>query len=199
MFTRTVTFIGVKDVDAGVAYLRDKAVPELAQQKGYKGVIASVDRANGVFGVLSLWETEADREASESPTSKVRDAAQKAIGGQMSVERFEELFVDVERPPEVGNALLLRRVSMDPSTIEENLAYFRDEVVPEIKSQPGFCAVRNMINRQTGIGMVGALWVDEAARDAADAALRGRAELAASMGVTLGEPTRREIVYIDKR
>jgi hypothetical protein len=199
MFTRTVTFIGIKDVDAGVAYVRDKAVPELAQQKGFKGITASADRANGVLGVMSLWVTEADREASESPTSKVRDAAQKALGGEMSVERFEEQLVEVVRPPAVGNALLLRRTSMDPSTIDANLAYFRDEVLPQIKSHPGFCAVRSMINRQTGVGMVGTLWVDEAARDAAEAGLRGRVELAASRGVTLGEPTRREILYVDLR
>lgn len=199
MFTRTVTFSGVNDIDAGLTYVRDEAVPQLAQQKGFRGLIASADRANAVFGVLSMWETEDDREASESPMGKARTEAQKIAGGQIAVERFEELLVDFVRPPEAGNALLLRRISMDPSTIDENLTYFRDQVLPEIKSHPGFCGMRNMINRQTGIGMVGTVWADAAARDAAQGAVPARVELAAARGVTLGEPTRREVVYVDMR
>jgi heme-degrading monooxygenase HmoA len=199
MFTRSVTFNGVHDIDAGLSYLRDTVAPELAQQKGFRGVNASADRANGVFGVLSLWETAADREASESPMGKARDEAQKRTGGEMSVERFEELLVEVARPPAVGCALILRRVHMAPSTIEENLEFFRDQVLPEIKSHPGFCAVRNMINRETGDAMVGTIWVDAASADASEAGGRGRVERAASRGVTLGEPTRREIVYVDMR
>jgi heme-degrading monooxygenase HmoA len=199
MFTRTVTFSGVDDIDAGLAYVRDEALPQLAQQKGFRGLTASVDRANGVFGVLSMWETEADREASESPMGKARTEAQKIAGGEFAVERFEELLVDIVRPPEVGNALLLRRVSMAPSTIDENLVYFREQILPEIKSHPGFCGLRNMVNRQTGVGLVGTVWTDAAARDAAQAAVPARVERAAARDVTLGEPTRREIVFVDLR
>jgi len=199
MFTRAVTFSGVNDVDAGLTYVRDEAVPQLAQQKGFRGLTASVDRTNGVFGVLSLWETEADREASESSMGKARTEAQKLAGGEFTVERFEELLVDMVRPPEVGDALLLRRISMAPPTIDENLAYFRDQILPEVKSYAGFCGMRYMINRQTGLGMVDMVWTDAAARDTAQAAVPGRVERAAARGVTLGEPTRREIVYIDMR
>ena len=199
MFTRAVTFSGVNDVEAGLTYVRDEAVPQLAQQKGFRGLTASVDRTNGVFGVLSLWETEADREASESSMGKARTEAQKLAGGEFTVERFEELLVDMVRPPEVGDALLLRRISMAPPTIDENLAYFHDQILPEVKSYAGFCGMRYMINRQTGLGMVGMVWTDAAARDTAQAAVPGRVERAAARGVTLGEPTRREIVYIDMR
>lgn len=60
----------------------------------------------------------------------------------MTVEHFEELLVEVDQPPTVGCSLLLRRLSMDPGKIEENLGFFRREVLPQIKADPGFCAVR---------------------------------------------------------
>jgi hypothetical protein len=47
---------------------------------------------------------------------------------------------------------------MAPAKIEEILGFFRRDVLPRMKAQPGFCAVRNMINRQTGEGMVGTVW-----------------------------------------
>jgi heme-degrading monooxygenase HmoA len=88
---------------------------------------------------------------------------------------------------------------MDPAKMEENLGFFRQEVLPEIKAQPGFCAVRNMINRRTGEGMVGTVWADRASADAAAKAAEARRERAAQRGVTLGEQTKREIVFIDLR
>jgi heme-degrading monooxygenase HmoA len=199
MFTRTVTFTGATDIDAGLRYLQDTVVPLLRGQNGFRGVTATADRPGGVMGVLSVWETEADRDASESPLDKTRPEAQRIIGGDVAVEQFEELLVEVDRPPAVGNLLLLRRTSMDPAKIDENLDYFRREVVPQIKSSPGFCAVRNMINRQTGAGVVGTVWADEAAMDAAAAAAEARRQQAAQRGVTFGQQSRREIVFVDMR
>jgi len=89
MFTRIVSFTGAKDIDAGIAYVRDTVAPVLHQQKGFRGTTASADRAGKVFSVLSLWDTAADREASESALLKVREEGQKIIGGQLTVELFE--------------------------------------------------------------------------------------------------------------
>jgi len=55
MHTRVLTFTGAKNIDGGVDYLRQKVVPLLKEQKGYRGVNASADRSGGVLGILSLW------------------------------------------------------------------------------------------------------------------------------------------------
>jgi len=199
MFTRTVTFTGVTGIDAGVRYLQDTVAPLLAEQKGFRGVSASADRSRGVVGVLSLWETEADRDASASTLANARQEGLQIIGGEMTVEHFEELLYEVEQPPKVGCSLLLRRISMDPAKIEENLAFFRREVLPQFKAQPGFCAVRNMINRQTGEGMVGTVWTDKASVDAAAEAAEARRPQAEQRGVTFGEQRKLEIVFADLR
>jgi hypothetical protein len=98
MFTRIVTFTGASDIDAGVRYLQDTAAPLLHGQNGFRGVTASADRSGAVLSVLSLWATEADRDASESSVIKARDEGQRVIGGDFAVERFEELLLGVRAP-----------------------------------------------------------------------------------------------------
>lgn len=73
MFARAVTFTGATDIDAGMRYLQDTVAPLLREQKGFRGVTANADRSSGVLGVLSLWETEADRDANESTLVKARE------------------------------------------------------------------------------------------------------------------------------
>jgi heme-degrading monooxygenase HmoA len=199
MFARTVTFTGTNDIDAGLKHVQDTVAPLLRGQKGFRGVIANADRQGRVLGVLSLWETEADREASESSMVKAREEAQRVVGGQIAVEYFEELLAEIDQPPAAGHALLLRRISMDPAKIDENTGFFRREVLPDIKAQPGFCAIRNMINRQTGEGMVGTLWADAAAMEAAAETAEARRSDAAGRGVTFGEQSKREIVFAELR
>ena len=199
MFTRAVIFTGATDIDAGMRYLQDTVAPMLRQQTGFRGVTASADGSAGVLGVLSLWETEADLDASESTLAKAREEGQRVIGGALTVAQFEELVVETDKPPIVGCSLLLRRISMDPAKIDENLGVFRRDVLPEIKANPGFCAVRAMVNRQTGEGIVGTVWADKASADAAAEAAEARRQRAAQQGVTFGEQTKREIIFADMR
>ena len=76
MFSRVVTFTGVKDLDGGVVFVRDQVAPLMRQQHGFRGLTASVDRSGAVLGVLSLWDSEADRDASEGALAKTREEAQ---------------------------------------------------------------------------------------------------------------------------
>jgi heme-degrading monooxygenase HmoA len=196
MYSRVSTFTGVTDIDALLGLVRE-AVPAMRAQRGYKGLTASADRAAGVVGVLSMWETEADRDASESGMAKEREGAASEVGATLTVENYEEGVVLMSKPPKLGAALFLTRFSMDPTKVDENLEFFKTTVAPEISSAPGFLALRNMVNRQTGEGAVGTVWESAEARQAAvDMAMSRRGE-AAGRGVTLGDPSLREVVLID--
>src|SRR2546421_11401452 len=155
MHTRVLTFTGAKNIDDGVALAREKALPVLQQLNGYRGMSVSADRDGGVLGILSLWETEADRDASLAPLAEVRQEALDTVGGDLKVESFEELVEEIASPPTPGSALMVTRISMDPTKIDENLGFFKSEIVPRIKAAPGFRALRNMIDRKTGRGIVG--------------------------------------------
>jgi heme-degrading monooxygenase HmoA len=199
MFTRLVTFTGAKDIDGGLKFVRDTVTPKLHEQHGFRGITASVDRSQGVFGVLTLWDTEADRDASESAMVKVREDGASIIGGELTVEFFEELVVEIVKPPAAGASLLVRRISMDPAKVDENVEFFKREVLPQIKENSGFLAVRHMINRKTGEGAVGTVWADQGSMDAAAEAAEARRQMAAGQGVTFGEQSKREIVFADLR
>ena len=197
MYARVLTFSGVNDIDAGVRFMQETAQPIVRAQRGYQGMTASADRAAGILGALSLWETEADRDASESALGKTREEARGLLGAQLTVATMEELAVEITRPPEIGSPLMLTRVSMDPAVVDENVEFFRREIAPRIKASPGFRALRNMMNRQTGEGMVGTVWDDEQAMRAAAAAGQARREEAGRRGVTFGDTGYREVVFID--
>jgi heme-degrading monooxygenase HmoA len=200
MHARVVTFTGAKDIDAGVKFLEEKVKPTLSSQKGYRGFTASADREGGVFAVLSLWDTAQDRDASEAALASSRQEATGVIGGEMKVENFEQLVAEVgQPPPEPGSALMVTRISMDPGKIDENLAFFKSDVAPRMKSSPGFRGLRNMMNRSTGEGIVGTVWSDDDARQrAAEEALSRRSE-GIARGVTFGEVSFREILTVDVR
>ena len=125
MHSRVLTFTGAKNIDAGVDFLRQKVVPILNEAKGYRGITASADRSAGLFGILTLWETESDRDASESALANARQEGHAIIGGELSVETFEELLAEVVDPPGPGSALMVTRISMDPAKVDENFAFFK--------------------------------------------------------------------------
>ena len=197
MFVRLVTFTGAKDIDGGLEFLRDTVAPLLRQQKGWSGTTASVDRANGVLGVLSQWETEADMQASESAMTKVRAEGLTIVGGEVTVGFYDQVVFDLVKPPQVGARLLVRPISMDPAKVDENTEFFKREILPQIKSADGCLGVRNLIDRTTGEGAVGSLWETDAALEAAAQAAEARMPIGEQRGITFGPLSKREIVFAD--
>ncbi|MET0887971.1 MAG: hypothetical protein ABWX92_16155 [Mycetocola sp.] len=196
MHVRISTINGATDLDAGIRFLGEKVVPELQQQRGFRGITASADRAAGLVAVLSLWETEQDMTASESVASKVRQEALGVMGGDVTVETFEQVVADIgDPPPAVGCTLRVVRVKVDPARVDENIEFFRSEIVPRMKATPGFRGVRNMIDRASGSGAVGTLWDDEASMNAAEAAAEQRRHEASSRGVEFGERSPRVLLF----
>src|ERR1700704_1991715 len=196
MFVRMTLSEDVPDLGAAVAHLRDEVLPAIKGFNGFRGITASGDRKAGVIGILTLWDTEADMKASDAAASQVRENAIKAIGGRVvDVQVYEQVVQEVAAPPAPGSPLLITPIKMDPAKVDENIEFFKATVLPEMKATPGFRAVRNMINRQTGEGMVGLVLADDASVTEAEARADARRARAAQQGVELGERSRREILF----
>jgi hypothetical protein len=82
MFVRVNSVTGAQNIDAGVAFLRNKVVPELTGEKGFRGLTVSGNRSTGDFGILGLWETLEDLEASDSAVSKLARRRWRLSGGR---------------------------------------------------------------------------------------------------------------------
>jgi heme-degrading monooxygenase HmoA len=197
MHARVLTFTGAKNIDDGVTFARENALPVLKELNGYRGMAVSADRDGGVLGILSLWETEADRDASLDALAELRQQGLDIVGGELTVESFEQVVEESASPPKPGSALMVTRTSMDPSKVDENLSFFRSAILPQITATPGFLALRNMIDRKTGRGIVGSAWVDEAAMKKAAAEAQVRREQGRARGVSFDEDSYREIVFAD--
>ena len=196
MHVRISTITGASDIDGGIAFLRDQVVPQLQQQKGFVGLNASGDRGAGLVTVLSVWESEADLDASESAADKARGDALRLIGGEVSVERYEQTVWEMgDTPPGPGAKLHVRKISMDPGRIEENLDFFRQIVLPDMKAAPGFLGVRQLIDRSTGEGRVGTVWADEDSLAAALAKSEERRARAGERGVEFGDEQVLEVLF----
>lgn len=199
MYTRMLTFRGATDIDGGVTYLRQEALPILTAQHGYRGVFASGNRSADILGILSLWDSEADRASSDSALGKAREEVVAIAGGTLTVENFEQVVAEVVKPVTEGCALFVTRVSMDPADVDANLSFFKSDVLPVIKAQPGFCGLRNMIDRATGTGMVGSIWETGDALDAFVASQPQRRKNAESRGIRFDDQETREILFVDIR
>ena len=88
---------------------------------------------------------------------------------------------------------------MDPAKVEDNLAYFKSEVVPQIKTNPGFRGLRNLLNRAAGDGIVGTVWADADALQSALAQNQQRRQQALDRGVSFGDVSEREVLFTDVR
>jgi heme-degrading monooxygenase HmoA len=195
MHARLTTVTGATKIDDGVAYLRDSVLPQVQQQKGFQGLTASADRSTGLVLVLALWESEADLDASESVADKARSQSLKVLGGQAKVDRFEQTVWEVGAVrPQPGAKLHVRPIKMDPSRVDENLIFFKETVLPEIKETPGFMSVRQLTNRKSGEGRVGTIWADAASLETAQAKSEERRPMAAGQGVEFGEDMVLELV-----
>jgi heme-degrading monooxygenase HmoA len=196
MFVRVNTVTGAQNIDDGVTFLREKVLPEVKSQKGFKGMTASGNRSTGDFGILGLWNTLEDLKASDSAVSKIRQEAIAIIGGELSVAIMEQVVGEVTGTRNlVGCPLRLVRVKMDPSKVDETIAFFRSDVLPELKAAPGFVAVRNLVDRSTGEGAVGTIWADEESMKSVEPAAEERRQGAAARGVQVSEPSYRTVLF----
>jgi quinol monooxygenase YgiN len=196
MHARITTVTGASDLDGGLTFLADQVVPQMQQQKGFCGLSAAGDRTAGVLTVLSLWDNQADLDASESAASKARDDTARLLGGEVSVERYEQtVFEAADTRPGPGAKLHIRHIEFDPRRIDDNLEFFRQNVIPEMKARPGFLAIRHLIDRNTGQGRVGSLWADAASLAASLAQSEQRRARAKDRGIEFGEDRVLEVLF----
>jgi len=79
-------------VDEAESIMQNSVLPMMRQQKGFKNYCSFVDRASGKAITITVWETEADREASSQASAYYREAIAKVapfFTAPPAVENYE--------------------------------------------------------------------------------------------------------------
>jgi heme-degrading monooxygenase HmoA len=99
-FVRAIQFSADPgQVDAGIAHMRSTVLPALKAVNGFRALICGADRDGGQGFVTTVWETEADRDASLISQAALRqDAIARFGAANVVIEAYESVHVDIEVP-----------------------------------------------------------------------------------------------------
>ena len=93
MFARvTTTQFSPYRMDEAIHLVRERVLPAVQQETGFKGYLMLVDRSTGKGITITLWEEEADREVTGPSSSYYREA----IGHVVPLLEAAPLVEDLE-------------------------------------------------------------------------------------------------------
>lgn len=195
MFSRVVTFTDVKDPKGGAQYAKDKVVPLVREQKGYLSMGVSWSAVAKDLTVMTVWDTRENVQTSDPALAERRSDAVGVMGASgVSLRIYEVFEAQIVRAPTAGCYVRLVPTQGDPKTRESRVEYFRNEILPHLKSARGFCAVRILGDPTTGEGITSTVWLDREASYSLDKIFSERTQ---TIGMTFGESQAREILFID--
>ena len=82
--------------DEGMQLYRESILPEARQQRGFKGALGLVDRSTGKGMSITLWETEADAQASGTNTPYLQEQLAKVASVLVAAPSIETYEVVVQ-------------------------------------------------------------------------------------------------------
>lgn len=196
MYLRITTAHG-GDVDRGVDLVKERVLPAMQRQEGFRGLIVAGDRQRQTLLVMVAWDRQADVVASREAADEVRAATVEALGGSLpTVETYEQLVGEVGvRPPAAGDLLHLRSTLSDPARVQENLLFFQ-QFIPVLNGSDGFRAVQLLIDRRTGKGQLVTSWSGEDALQGWREGTGSRRAALAGEGIELGEEHTLELRFV---
>ena len=83
-------------VDEGMQIYRESVLPAARQQRGFKGALGLVDPSTGKGMSITLWETEADAQASGTNTPYLQEQLAKVASLMVAAPVVETYEVTVQ-------------------------------------------------------------------------------------------------------
>ena len=108
-------------------------------QEGCEGFSSAADRATGNCAIVSLWNSKRSLERSEQAIAAIRTATVEAVDAELDGIVIAEVLRELKvRPTHVGAQARVVRIAAPAGKAEELVDFYDTEVVPRLKSQPGF-------------------------------------------------------------
>ncbi|MBS4729397.1 hypothetical protein MSM1_13960 [Mycobacterium sp. SM1] len=151
MYARSTTIQAQpSSIDAGIAHIRDEVMPALQQMDGYVGVSLLVDRQSGRCIATSAWESADAMRASADRVRPIRDRAAQMFGGTATVEEWEIGVLHRDHRSHEGACVRAVWVQGDPAQVDQNIAYYKTAILPDLEKLEGFCSASLMADRASG-------------------------------------------------
>jgi len=202
MFVRRTRVEGSPEkLDQTIQAYPQQLLPVMKQEPGFRGAVLLANRTTGATQSVTLWESEEAERASRPTGEKLRAQAVLSSGGRvLDVESYEEVVSELSDAAQPGMASFMRVNSLQaaPDKLEDGIRFVREQVVPMLKQQAGFLAVRMGVNRENGRAYVTSAWESADTRQASDTAVRAQrgqaGELMGGIQVSVDEY---EVVFIE--
>lgn len=185
MFGRASIIEGDPDkIEAGIAFVRDRAKPEVEATAGTRGLSMWVDRINGLAVVTTVWEDRTALDASGETASGLRAEAAAVLGStNVRVRVSEPAIIWQEAHDQPGYWLRSIEMEVPRDRLDEAIATFRDNSLPMIKELPGINTVLLLINREDSVVVLNLVYRTKADLDASrETGKARRAEFSAQLG-----------------
>jgi quinol monooxygenase YgiN len=168
MYARSTTITAdPMRMDDGIADVRDNVMPAVLDMDGCIGLSMLCDRDSGRCIVTTAWADEAAMAASRDRVRAMRDRTTDILGGDRpEIQEWEVAAMHRLHPADEDACARVTWTRADPAYMERTVDAFRMAMIPRMDDVPGFCSLSLMIDRQTGLGSLTAVYTDRRAMDA---------------------------------
>lgn len=179
---------------------RSEALPVLAEQPGFEGVVTTAN-ADGGSVVVTYWDSAESLASGREVLAQLRERMTAGQGLEvLSIEEYEIAVMERSDAtgPVPGNAVRLTRGRGSVEALEAVMFRLRDEALTVVRELHGFKALIAGVDRSSGRFYIVSGWESAADRDASEEpTAQARARIAEGTGVTDIEVERYEISFAE--
>jgi heme-degrading monooxygenase HmoA len=190
MFVRVTTVRGdPQKIDSAIEYVDGPARAKVEATEGNRGFAVLADREGGRVLGASYWDSAESMRESESRLADLRDEAARSLDGAASFERYEVMLGFRHTIPARGAVVRMVPFQVSPDRVDEAISLTREELMPRTKGAAGLCSFHQLLNRETGTGMLVVCWENQDVAHAfAPTAEQLRARASDRVGARFGDP-----------
>jgi len=187
VYARTITVHArPENVDAGMSYVRDDAVPAVMKLPGCVGVSLLASHSDGMCISASAWESEAAMRGSADAGMPMRQRAGELFDSTPQAEQWEIAAMHRERTPGAGACARVTWIRADPSDVDHDIDVFRTTTLPAVGEFEGFCSGSLLVDRVSGRSAATFVYADadalaETRRMADDLRIRTMSQMRAAL------------------
>ena len=159
MYARSTTIQArPSEIDAGIRYVTDEAMPAVMAMQGCIGLSLLVDRESGRCIATSAWADEQAMRASDAGLQSVRERAGEIFGGGPEVAEWEIAILHRDHRSSEGTCVRCTWLQGDAARLDDAVELFRTQVLPTAEELTGFCSASLLIDRNTGRAVSAVSW-----------------------------------------